>query len=103
MLERNLKPVAGLDADALLGMTETSYIELVQWTGEQAGWASGASGRRRLISGRLPITRISTGNGAVAVCELARKKPRWSAVVRGFGKCRAPRVLTTGRSDRRKH
>ena len=30
-----LKPVAGLDADALLGMTERSYIELVQWTGEQ--------------------------------------------------------------------
>ena len=30
-----LKPVAGLEADALLGMTEASYIELVQWTGEQ--------------------------------------------------------------------
>ena len=36
MLDRNLKPVAGLDADGLLGMTEGSYIELVQWTGEQA-------------------------------------------------------------------
>ena len=35
MLSRPLKPVAGLDADALLGMTEASYIELVQWTGEQ--------------------------------------------------------------------
>ena len=35
MLERPLKPVAGLDSDALLGMTEASYIELVQWTGEQ--------------------------------------------------------------------
>jgi len=33
---RALKPIAGLDAEALLGMTETSYIELVQWTGEQA-------------------------------------------------------------------
>ena len=36
LLDRPLKPVAGLDADALLGMTESSYIELVQWTGEQA-------------------------------------------------------------------
>jgi len=33
--DRPLKPVAGLDADALLAMSETSYIELVQWTGEQ--------------------------------------------------------------------
>jgi len=30
-----LNPVAGLDAEALLDMTESSYIELVQWTGEQ--------------------------------------------------------------------
>jgi hypothetical protein len=36
LLDRPLKPVAGLDADALLGMTESSYIELVQWAGEQA-------------------------------------------------------------------
>ena len=36
LLERPLKPVAGLDSDALLNMTEASYIELVQWTGEQA-------------------------------------------------------------------
>ncbi|QOC21577.1 transposase [Wenzhouxiangella sp. AB-CW3] len=35
---RQLKPVAGLDADALMAMTESSYIELVQWTGEQARW-----------------------------------------------------------------
>ncbi len=35
ILIRPLKPVAGLDADTLLGITETSYIELVQWTGEQ--------------------------------------------------------------------
>ena len=28
--------MAGLDADALLGMTESTYIELVQWTGKQA-------------------------------------------------------------------
>lgn len=36
LLDRPLKPVAGVDADALLGMSESSYIELVQWTGEQA-------------------------------------------------------------------
>jgi len=32
---RPLKPVAGLGADELLEMTESSYIELVQWAGEQ--------------------------------------------------------------------
>ena len=36
ILDRPLKPVAGLDTDGLLAMTETSYIEIVQWTGEQA-------------------------------------------------------------------
>jgi hypothetical protein len=35
MLERPLKPIAGLDADSLLEMTEASYIDLVQWTGAQ--------------------------------------------------------------------
>jgi hypothetical protein len=35
-LSRPLKPVAGLDAKDLLAMTESSYIEIVQWTGEQA-------------------------------------------------------------------
>jgi hypothetical protein len=30
-----LKPVVGLDADALLDLTEVSCIQLVQWTGEQ--------------------------------------------------------------------
>jgi len=36
LLGKALKPVAGLDAVALLGMTEASYLDLVQWTGEQA-------------------------------------------------------------------
>jgi hypothetical protein len=36
ILGRLLKPVAGLNADALMAMSESSYIELVQWTGEQA-------------------------------------------------------------------
>ena len=35
LLNRPLKPVAGIDADGLLELTESSYIELVQWTGEQ--------------------------------------------------------------------
>ena len=35
-LDRPLKPVASLDANALLNLSETSYIELVEWTGEQA-------------------------------------------------------------------
>lgn len=36
LLDRPLKPVAGLDAEGLLDMSESSYIELVQWTGEHA-------------------------------------------------------------------
>ena len=36
LLDRPLKPVAGLDANSFLEMTEASYIDLVQWTGEQA-------------------------------------------------------------------
>ena len=36
LLDRPLRPVAGLDADALLDMTKSTYIELVQWTGEQS-------------------------------------------------------------------
>ena len=35
LLERPLKPVAGVDAESLLEMTESSYIDIVQWTGEQ--------------------------------------------------------------------
>ncbi|AKS41000.1 hypothetical protein [Wenzhouxiangella marina] len=36
LLNRPLKPVAGLDANAPLGMSESSYLDLVEWTGEQA-------------------------------------------------------------------
>jgi hypothetical protein len=35
LMDRPLKPVAGVDAEGLLEMTESSYIEVVQWTGEQ--------------------------------------------------------------------
>jgi hypothetical protein len=31
-----LKPVAGLDVDALADLTESSYVDLVRWTGLQA-------------------------------------------------------------------
>jgi len=34
--EEALKPVAGLDVDTLSDLTESSYIELVRWTGLQA-------------------------------------------------------------------
>jgi REP element-mobilizing transposase RayT len=34
--DQALKPVAGLDADVLSELTETSYIDLVRWTGLQA-------------------------------------------------------------------
>ena len=36
LLDPPLNPVAGLEADGLLDITESSYIALVQWTGEQA-------------------------------------------------------------------
>ena len=34
--DQALKPVAGLDVDVLSDLTESSYIELVRWTGLQA-------------------------------------------------------------------
>ncbi|WP_376692336.1 transposase [Wenzhouxiangella sp. EGI_FJ10409] len=34
--DQALKPVAGLDVDALAELTESSYIDLVRWTGLQA-------------------------------------------------------------------
>lgn len=33
--DQALKPVAGLDADALSDLTESSYIKLVRWTGRK--------------------------------------------------------------------
>ena len=50
LLDRPLKPVAGLDADDLLEMTEASYIELVQWTGEQP--RSDKRGQLKPLTGR---------------------------------------------------
>jgi len=54
LLERPLKPLAGLDADALLGMSESSYIELVQWTGEQSH--TDKRGRLRPLVNSTPAT-----------------------------------------------
>ena len=34
--DKALKPVAGLDVDTLSDLTESSYVELVRWTGLQA-------------------------------------------------------------------
>ena len=98
--------MAGLDAEALLAMTETSYIELVQWTGEQA--RSDKCGKlKSLTEGKRAappnLWQVADHpNGAVAVCAQAREKPRQSAVVRGCGKSRAPKASTTAPSARPK-
>jgi hypothetical protein len=69
-----LKPVAGLDADALLGMTESSYIELVQWTGEQL---------HPMKRGRL-LPRAESGDRMPdAVLRLSRHSDRWLRQVKG--------------------
>ena len=74
VLDRPLKPVAGLDADALLAMFETSYIELVQWTGEQA-----RSDKRGKLK---PLT---DGNRAAPadVWQLADHPKQWLRQVQG--------------------
>ena len=35
LLAHPLKPVVGVGADAVLVLTESSYIDIEQWTGEQ--------------------------------------------------------------------
>ena len=72
MLERSLKPVAGLDADGLLGMTEASYIELVQWTGEQAR-----------ADKRGKLRRQEQSNPPAAVWSLADSPQQWVGQVQG--------------------
>jgi hypothetical protein len=62
LLERPLKPVAGLDSDALMNLTEASYIELVQWTVEQA-----RAGKRGKLK---PGDQVS--NPPVAIWSLAK-------------------------------
>ena len=73
LLEGPLKPVAGLDSDALLNMTEASYIELVQWTGEQA---------RPDKRGKLkPASQIS--NPPEALWSVAKHPKQWLRQVQG--------------------
>ncbi len=59
---RPLKPVAGLTVDDLLGLTEASYIELVQWTGEQA-WP-GKRGRLPTAADPVPDAVLATARPA---------------------------------------
>jgi hypothetical protein len=69
-----LKPVAGLDARKLLDMTESSYIDLVQWTGEQL---------HPMKHGKL-ISRSDQGDRPPeAVLRLSNHSDRWLRQVRG--------------------
>ena len=69
-----LKPAAGLDAGTLLDMTESSYIDLVQWTGEQL---------HRMKRGKL-ISRSDLGDRSPAVLlKLSKHSDRWLNLVRG--------------------
>ena len=74
VLDRPLKPVAGLDADALLAMTETSYIELVQWTGEQA-----RSDKR----GKLKPLTDGKRAAPADICQVADHSKQWVRQVQG--------------------
>ena len=70
-LGQPLKPVAGLDADGLLGMTEQSYIDLVQWTGEHA---------RADKRGKL---RKNQSNPPDAIWQVAKAPQAWVRQVQG--------------------
>ena len=70
---RALKPVAGLDADALLEMTETSYVELVQWTGEQVHPRKRGSLR----------PQVSPKNPPSVIWTLTNHPDRWLRQVQG--------------------
>lgn len=68
-----LKPVSGLDADSLLDLTESSYIELVQWTGEQS--------RPDKRGALMPLTRSDPPPAAIS--RLSRKPKAWLRRVQG--------------------
>jgi len=74
ILQRPLKPVAGLDADALLGMSESSYIERVQWTGEQA---------RADKRGKLKPLTVGKRAAPADICHLANHPKQWVRQVQG--------------------
>jgi hypothetical protein len=69
-----LKPVAGLDAEALLDMTESSYIELVQWTGEQL---------HPMKRGKLIPRSDLEERPPQVVLRLSKHSDRWLRQVRG--------------------
>ena len=67
--------VAGIDADALLGMTESSYLELVQWTGEQA---------HPLKRGKLNSSKKTASNRPPeALWSVADHPKQWTRQVQG--------------------
>jgi len=73
-LDQPLQPVAGLDADALLEMTESSYIALVQWTGEQA-----RSDKR----GKLKPLGDAGTSAPAGIWQVASHPQAWLRQVRG--------------------
>jgi hypothetical protein len=72
--EDALKPVAGLDADVLLDMTESSYIELVQWTGEQL---------HPLKRGKLKSRIGSENEPPQVILQVFNHSNRWLRQVKG--------------------
>jgi REP element-mobilizing transposase RayT len=68
-----LKPVAGLDADSLLDLTEGSYVHLVQWTGEQI-WPDKRGKLRPIAAEQRPPAPIS---------RLTRNPKAWLRQVQG--------------------
>lgn len=75
LLGRPLKPVAGLDAKALLGMSESSYLELVQWTGEQA---------HATKRGKLATTGVDRSDQPPEILwTLAKHPQQWLRQVKG--------------------
>jgi len=69
-----LKPVAGLEAEGLLDMTETSYIELVRWTGEQ---------HHPFKRGRLKPRVESSRNPPSCLWSISNHPDRWLRQVQG--------------------
>ncbi len=72
---RSLKPVAGIDADALLGMSEADYLDLVQWTGEQAHPM-----KRGKLNGKK---KADSEKPPEAIWSLARHPKQWMRRVQG--------------------
>jgi REP element-mobilizing transposase RayT len=84
--KRLLKPVAGLQANALLGLEERSYLDLVQWTGEQA---------HPLKRGKLDSLDRETAPMSLG---------RWQKISsNGCGRSRAPKAAITALSGLPKH